>query len=160
MAAQYTSKMQSLFVESVQVAHDLFQTTRDHFHGHPYSSTALATNARGCDLDDPSLPRQPDGSITKPPLGGLGCPACAGNVNMRSPSHARDPRHCRWNDKDDYHWECPSCKQNYGKNKLGHVLAPGKCKFANPWKLPDNHGQIPPVLAEPAAGLALPGPAE
>eukprot|EP00959_Pyramimonas_sp_CCMP1952_P079982 1672001-Pyramimonas_sp.AAC.1 len=69
--------MQSLFVEAVQIAHNLFQTTRDPFHGHPYSSTVLATNVRVCDLGDPSLPRQPDGSITRPPSGGLGCPACA-----------------------------------------------------------------------------------
>eukprot|EP00959_Pyramimonas_sp_CCMP1952_P432459 9056086-Pyramimonas_sp.AAC.1 len=79
MAAQYAPKMQSLFVEAVQIAHNLFQTIRDPFHGHPYSSTALAANVGGCDLDDPSLPRQPDGSITRPPSGGLGCPSCADN---------------------------------------------------------------------------------
>eukprot|EP00959_Pyramimonas_sp_CCMP1952_P320134 6699749-Pyramimonas_sp.AAC.1 len=77
MDAQYTPKMQSLLVEALQIAHNLFQTTRDPFQGHPYSSTAVATNARGYDLDDPSLPRRPDGSITRPPPGGLGCPACA-----------------------------------------------------------------------------------
>eukprot|EP00959_Pyramimonas_sp_CCMP1952_P221166 4623544-Pyramimonas_sp.AAC.1 len=71
--------MQSLFVGSVQIAHDLFQTTRAPFHGYPFSPTVLATNARVYDLDDPSLPRQPDGSITGPPSGGLGCPACADN---------------------------------------------------------------------------------
>eukprot|EP00959_Pyramimonas_sp_CCMP1952_P180149 3767323-Pyramimonas_sp.AAC.1 len=95
MAAQHAPKMQSLFVESFQIAHDLFQTTRDPFHGFPYSPTVLATNARGCDLDDPSLPRQPDGSMTRPPSGGLGCPACADNVNMHSPSHDGNPRRCR-----------------------------------------------------------------
>eukprot|EP00959_Pyramimonas_sp_CCMP1952_P054175 1133369-Pyramimonas_sp.AAC.1 len=63
--------MQSLFVEAVQIAHDLFQATCDPFHGYPYSSTALVTNARGCGLDDPGLPRQPHGSITRPPSGGL-----------------------------------------------------------------------------------------
>eukprot|EP00959_Pyramimonas_sp_CCMP1952_P194250 4062183-Pyramimonas_sp.AAC.1 len=78
--------MQSLCVESGQIAHDLFQATRDPVHGYPYSSTVLVTIARGCDLDDPSLPREPDGSIARPPSGGLGCPACAGNVNMHSPS--------------------------------------------------------------------------
>eukprot|EP00959_Pyramimonas_sp_CCMP1952_P406302 8515366-Pyramimonas_sp.AAC.1 len=77
MAAQHTPQMQSLFVESVQIAHDLFQTTRDPFHGYPHSSTVLATSARGCDLDDPSPPRHPDWSIARPPSGGLGCPACA-----------------------------------------------------------------------------------
>eukprot|EP00959_Pyramimonas_sp_CCMP1952_P203705 4259906-Pyramimonas_sp.AAC.1 len=87
--------MQSLFVEAVQIARDIFQVTRDPFHGHPFSSTVLVTNVRGCDLDDPSLPRQPGGSIARPPSGGLGCPACADNANMRSPSHDRDPRHCR-----------------------------------------------------------------
>eukprot|EP00959_Pyramimonas_sp_CCMP1952_P411322 8619036-Pyramimonas_sp.AAC.1 len=56
--------MQSLFLEAVQIACDFLQVTRDPFHGYPYSSTALVTSARGCDLDDPSLPRQPDGSIT------------------------------------------------------------------------------------------------
>eukprot|EP00959_Pyramimonas_sp_CCMP1952_P396576 8308986-Pyramimonas_sp.AAC.1 len=107
MAAQYLSKTQSLFVEAVQIAHDLFQVARGPFHGRPYSPTVLVTNAGGCDLGDPSLSRQPDGSIARPPSGGLGCPACADNVNMRSPSD-KDPRHCRWYDKGDYHWECPS----------------------------------------------------
>eukprot|EP00959_Pyramimonas_sp_CCMP1952_P300381 6282828-Pyramimonas_sp.AAC.1 len=86
--------MQSLFVEAVRIARDLFQATRDPFHGCPRSSTVLVTNARGCDLDGPSHPRQPDGSITRPPSGGLDCPACAGNVKVHSPSHDRDPRHC------------------------------------------------------------------
>eukprot|EP00959_Pyramimonas_sp_CCMP1952_P296653 6205850-Pyramimonas_sp.AAC.1 len=74
------------------------------------------------------LPRQPDGSIARPPSGGPVRPACAGNVRMHSPSHDRDPRRCRWCDKDDYHWGCPSCKKNDGnKNKPGHALEPGKC---------------------------------
>eukprot|EP00959_Pyramimonas_sp_CCMP1952_P009286 193444-Pyramimonas_sp.AAC.1 len=71
MAAQYTPKMQPLVVEAVQIAHDLFQVTRDPVHGYPHSPTVLATNVRGYDLDDPSLPRQPDGSIARPPSGGL-----------------------------------------------------------------------------------------
>eukprot|EP00959_Pyramimonas_sp_CCMP1952_P364169 7625990-Pyramimonas_sp.AAC.1 len=131
--------MQLLFVEAVQIAHDLFQVTRDPFHGNPHSSTALVTNAAGRDLDDPSLPRQLDGSITRPPSGGLGCPACADKANMHSSSHDRDPRHCRWYDKGDYHWESPSCRKKYGENKPGHVLTLGKCKFAKPWKMADNH---------------------
>eukprot|EP00959_Pyramimonas_sp_CCMP1952_P045792 956889-Pyramimonas_sp.AAC.1 len=76
IAAQHTPNMQSLLVEYVQIAHDLFRTTRDPFLCYPYSSTALAINAREYDLDDPSPPRQPDGSIARPPSGGLGCPAC------------------------------------------------------------------------------------
>eukprot|EP00959_Pyramimonas_sp_CCMP1952_P126786 2651645-Pyramimonas_sp.AAC.1 len=67
------------------------------------------------------------------------------------PSHDRDPKLCRWYDKADYHWECPSCKKNYGQSKPGHLRAPGNCKFAKPWKLPDNHGQVPQAPAEPAA---------
>eukprot|EP00959_Pyramimonas_sp_CCMP1952_P264611 5532636-Pyramimonas_sp.AAC.1 len=102
MAAQYTPKMQSLFVDAVQIAHDLFQVNRDPFHGHPYSPTVLVAGVRRYDLDDPSLPRQPDGSIVRPPpSGGPGCPACVGNVSMHSPSHDRNPRHCRWCDKED-----------------------------------------------------------
>eukprot|EP00959_Pyramimonas_sp_CCMP1952_P346051 7247592-Pyramimonas_sp.AAC.1 len=62
--------MQSLLAEAVQIAHDLFQVTRDPFHGYPYSSTAWVTSARGCDLDDPSPPRQPDGSIARRHRGG------------------------------------------------------------------------------------------
>eukprot|EP00959_Pyramimonas_sp_CCMP1952_P081319 1699135-Pyramimonas_sp.AAC.1 len=85
--------MQSLFVDAVQIAHDLFQVNRDPFHGHPYSSTVLVTSMRGYDLDDPILLRQLDGSIARPPSGGPGGPACADNVNMRSPSHDRNPRH-------------------------------------------------------------------
>eukprot|EP00959_Pyramimonas_sp_CCMP1952_P310495 6498325-Pyramimonas_sp.AAC.2 len=77
--------MQSLFVDAVQIAHDLFQVNRDSFHGHPYSSTVLVTNVRGCELDDQTIPRQPDGSITRPPSGGPGCPACTDDVNVLSP---------------------------------------------------------------------------
>eukprot|EP00959_Pyramimonas_sp_CCMP1952_P388185 8134618-Pyramimonas_sp.AAC.1 len=41
------------------------------FHGRPYFSTVLVASARGHDLDDPTIYRQPDGSITRPPSGGL-----------------------------------------------------------------------------------------
>eukprot|EP00959_Pyramimonas_sp_CCMP1952_P409664 8585571-Pyramimonas_sp.AAC.1 len=47
MAARYTSRTQSLFVDAVQIAHDLFQVSRDPFHGQPYSSTVLVTSVRG-----------------------------------------------------------------------------------------------------------------
>eukprot|EP00959_Pyramimonas_sp_CCMP1952_P077175 1613053-Pyramimonas_sp.AAC.1 len=63
---------------------------------------------------------------------------------MHSPSHDKDPGRCSWFDKGDYHWECPSFKKNYGNNKPGHVVAPRKCRFAKPWKLPDNHRLMPP----------------
>eukprot|EP00959_Pyramimonas_sp_CCMP1952_P410851 8610177-Pyramimonas_sp.AAC.1 len=66
--------MQLLLVDAVQIARDLFQVNRDPFHGHPHSSTVLVTSVRGYDLDDPTIPRQPDGSITGPPSEGLGCP--------------------------------------------------------------------------------------
>eukprot|EP00959_Pyramimonas_sp_CCMP1952_P432214 9051184-Pyramimonas_sp.AAC.1 len=94
MVAQCTAMMQLLFVEAVKIAYALVQVTRDPFHCYPYSSTVLVTNVRGYDLDDPGLPRQPDGSIARPPSGGFGCPACADNVNMHSPSHVEDPRPC------------------------------------------------------------------
>eukprot|EP00959_Pyramimonas_sp_CCMP1952_P310736 6502861-Pyramimonas_sp.AAC.1 len=68
MAAHYAPQMQSPSVESVQIAHGLFQTARGPFS--PCSSTASATNARGYDLGDPSLPRQPDGLIARIPTGG------------------------------------------------------------------------------------------
>eukprot|EP00959_Pyramimonas_sp_CCMP1952_P107154 2240249-Pyramimonas_sp.AAC.1 len=71
--------MQSHFVDAVQIARDLVQVSRDPFHGHPHSSTVRVANVRGYDLDDPTIPRQPDGSITRPPSGGLGCLACADN---------------------------------------------------------------------------------
>eukprot|EP00959_Pyramimonas_sp_CCMP1952_P080972 1691767-Pyramimonas_sp.AAC.1 len=43
-AAQFTPKMQSLFIEALQIAHNLPQTTRDPFQGFPSSSAVLATN--------------------------------------------------------------------------------------------------------------------
>eukprot|EP00959_Pyramimonas_sp_CCMP1952_P374109 7834796-Pyramimonas_sp.AAC.1 len=91
-AAHDTSKMQSLFVDAVQIARGLFQVNRGPFHGHPDSSTVPVTNARGSDLDDPTLPRQPDVSIARPPSGGLGCLARVDNVNVRSPSRDRNPK--------------------------------------------------------------------
>eukprot|EP00959_Pyramimonas_sp_CCMP1952_P075434 1576508-Pyramimonas_sp.AAC.1 len=39
--------MQSLFVEAVQIAHDLFQTTRGPSLGHPCSSTVLGRPTHG-----------------------------------------------------------------------------------------------------------------
>eukprot|EP00959_Pyramimonas_sp_CCMP1952_P224601 4696402-Pyramimonas_sp.AAC.1 len=74
--------------------HQHASVSRDPHHSRPYSSTVLVTSVRGYDLDNPTVPRQPDGSIARPPSGGLGCPACADNVNMRSPSHDRNPRRC------------------------------------------------------------------
>eukprot|EP00959_Pyramimonas_sp_CCMP1952_P265571 5552742-Pyramimonas_sp.AAC.1 len=129
-AAQCTPKMQPPFVDAVQIAHDLFLVNRDPFHDHPHSSFAFVTNMRGFDLDDPCIPRRPDGSIIRPPSRRWGCPACAGNSDMHSPSHDRDPKHCRWYDKEDYHWECPSCKKNHGQARPGHSRTPGKCNFA------------------------------
>eukprot|EP00959_Pyramimonas_sp_CCMP1952_P117298 2451810-Pyramimonas_sp.AAC.1 len=101
MAAHQTSRMQSLFVDAVQIARDLCPVNRDPLFGHPFSSIVLVTHARGFDLDDPTSPWQPDGSITRPPVGGLGCLACADNVNVHSPSYDRNPKHCRWHDKED-----------------------------------------------------------
>eukprot|EP00959_Pyramimonas_sp_CCMP1952_P430638 9019273-Pyramimonas_sp.AAC.1 len=69
--------MQSLVVDAVQIARDLFQVNRDPFHGHPFSSTVLVTNVMGYDLDGPTIPRQPGGSIARPHSGGLGYPAYA-----------------------------------------------------------------------------------
>eukprot|EP00959_Pyramimonas_sp_CCMP1952_P390969 8193209-Pyramimonas_sp.AAC.1 len=120
MAAHYAPKIQLLFVEAVQIARDPFHVTRDPFYGYPRSATVQVTNVRGCDLDGPSLPRHLNGSMARPPSGGRGCPACADNVNMHSPSHDRDPRHCRWCDMGDYRRKCPSCKKNYGNDKPGH----------------------------------------
>eukprot|EP00959_Pyramimonas_sp_CCMP1952_P234797 4905809-Pyramimonas_sp.AAC.1 len=67
MAAHYTLKVQSRFVDAVQIAHDIFQVNRDPFRGHPYSSTAPVTNVRGYALDDgnptaPSRDRPREGS--------------------------------------------------------------------------------------------------
>eukprot|EP00959_Pyramimonas_sp_CCMP1952_P142702 2987595-Pyramimonas_sp.AAC.1 len=60
--------MQSLFVESVQIALDLFLVNRDPLHDHPYSSCVLVTNIRGFDLDDPPIRRRCDGSIMQSTL--------------------------------------------------------------------------------------------
>eukprot|EP00959_Pyramimonas_sp_CCMP1952_P423050 8861835-Pyramimonas_sp.AAC.1 len=79
MAAQYTPKMQSLFVEAVHHVHDMVLVNRDPFHAHPYSSSVFVTNMRGFDLDGPAIRRHPDGSIVIPPSGGWGCLACADN---------------------------------------------------------------------------------
>eukprot|EP00959_Pyramimonas_sp_CCMP1952_P352793 7391521-Pyramimonas_sp.AAC.1 len=61
----------------------------------------------------------------RPPAGVWGCHACADNVNMHFPARDRDPKHCRWYDKEDYYWECPKCKNNYGDAKPGHLFTLG-----------------------------------
>eukprot|EP00959_Pyramimonas_sp_CCMP1952_P014367 304339-Pyramimonas_sp.AAC.1 len=61
-----------------------------------------------------------------PPSGGWGCPACAAHVNMHFPRHNRDPKHCRWYDKEGYLWDCPSCNKKDGTAKPGHSVTPGK----------------------------------
>eukprot|EP00959_Pyramimonas_sp_CCMP1952_P229358 4795703-Pyramimonas_sp.AAC.1 len=75
-----------LVVDAVQIALDLFLVNLDPFHDHPHSSSVLVANARGFDLDEPTNPRHLDGPIKRPPSGGLGCPACAVNVIVHSPS--------------------------------------------------------------------------
>eukprot|EP00959_Pyramimonas_sp_CCMP1952_P243443 5088625-Pyramimonas_sp.AAC.1 len=71
--------MQSLIVDAFQIARDLFLVNREPFRDHPHSSLALVASMRGFDLDDPTIPQHPDGSIMRPPSGGWGCLACAGN---------------------------------------------------------------------------------
>eukprot|EP00959_Pyramimonas_sp_CCMP1952_P077301 1615818-Pyramimonas_sp.AAC.1 len=97
--------MQSVFVEAAQIPHNMFPVNRDLCHDQPHSSSVLVTNIRGLDLDDPTTRWRPDGSIMGPPSGGCGCPAWAKNVNVHSPSRDRNPKHCRWYDMEDYHWE-------------------------------------------------------
>eukprot|EP00959_Pyramimonas_sp_CCMP1952_P067817 1415356-Pyramimonas_sp.AAC.2 len=74
-AAQSTPKMQSLFVDAVQIAHDVFLVSRDPLRAHPHSSSLFVTNMRRFDLDDPAIRWHLDGSIMRPPSGGWGCPA-------------------------------------------------------------------------------------
>ena len=95
-------------------------------------------------------PISSNGVIVRPPDGGFGRGARADKVYQKSPSHDRNPKQCRWYDKEDHHWECHRCKMNYGRNKPGHLLIPGKCRFAKPWQLPDKRGQPPPADAAPA----------
>eukprot|EP00959_Pyramimonas_sp_CCMP1952_P000301 5985-Pyramimonas_sp.AAC.1 len=86
LLAPFERKRRAGHHQHASIAHALCQVNRDPFHGRPYfSTTVLVTSARGFDLDDPLIPRQPDGPTTRPPAGGLGCSACADNVNMRSP---------------------------------------------------------------------------
>eukprot|EP00959_Pyramimonas_sp_CCMP1952_P184818 3864466-Pyramimonas_sp.AAC.1 len=71
-AAQYTPKMQSLFVEAVQISHDTFAVKRGPSHDNPHTSPVLVTNARGFDFDDLAIFRHPDGRIVQPPaVGGV-----------------------------------------------------------------------------------------
>eukprot|EP00959_Pyramimonas_sp_CCMP1952_P232294 4854386-Pyramimonas_sp.AAC.1 len=72
----------------------MFLVRRGPFHGHHRASPVLVANMRGFDLDGPTIRRDPEGSMMGPSSGGWGCPACADNVNMHSPSHDRDPQHC------------------------------------------------------------------
>eukprot|EP00959_Pyramimonas_sp_CCMP1952_P113336 2368924-Pyramimonas_sp.AAC.1 len=62
--------MQSLFVDAVPIAHDLFLVNRDPFHDHPHSSSVLVANIRGFGLADPAIPLRPDGSVMGPPSRG------------------------------------------------------------------------------------------
>eukprot|EP00959_Pyramimonas_sp_CCMP1952_P400422 8390330-Pyramimonas_sp.AAC.1 len=98
-AAQCTPKMQSFFVEAVQISHDRFAINRGPCHNRPHTSSFLVTKARGLVLDGTTIPRHLDGRIVQPPSGGWGRLACADNVNMRSAAHSRNPEYCRWYDK-------------------------------------------------------------
>eukprot|EP00959_Pyramimonas_sp_CCMP1952_P126038 2635545-Pyramimonas_sp.AAC.1 len=87
---------------------------------------------RGFDLDDPTI-----------------------NPTGRSRDRPREDSdvlgvQIMWHAKEDCHLECPSCKKNYGQDQHCHLRTPGKYKFGKPWKLPDNHGQVPQAPAEPA----------
>ena len=61
----------------------------------------------GFDLTDPNVPGASTGAIIRPPQGGLGCMACAGNIAMTSPSRTRNPKTCRWYDKVTIHRGMP-----------------------------------------------------
>ena len=62
--------MQSLFVDAVQIAHDLFASNRDPFCDRPHKTSVFVLNARGFDLDDPTLDRHSNGKIIQPLPGG------------------------------------------------------------------------------------------
>eukprot|EP00959_Pyramimonas_sp_CCMP1952_P289890 6062885-Pyramimonas_sp.AAC.1 len=61
--AQCTPKMQSLFAEAVQNAHDMVAVSRDPCLDHPHASSVLVASTRGFDYDDPSILRHPGGCI-------------------------------------------------------------------------------------------------
>eukprot|EP00959_Pyramimonas_sp_CCMP1952_P444911 9316167-Pyramimonas_sp.AAC.1 len=54
---------------------------------------------------------------------------------------------------------CAPIAEDYGKNKRGRLLTPGKCRFAQPRQLPDKRGQAPPAAPAPAEGAPAPAAA-
>eukprot|EP00959_Pyramimonas_sp_CCMP1952_P465305 9488077-Pyramimonas_sp.AAC.1 len=113
-AAHYTRTLQRAIVETVATArrrHRQGVHTGNGFH-------TYVVNCKGYDLDDPTIPRTSDGAIIRPPEAGLGCEACADKRNSDDPWHARNPKTCRWHDKDP------------------HSFIPKKCRFAIPKLLP------------------------
>ena len=65
-AAQYTRKMQSLIVDAVKIAKDVFATGRDPFQDRPRHVHTYVTNSAGYDLDDTTIPRHNNGEIIRP----------------------------------------------------------------------------------------------
>eukprot|EP00959_Pyramimonas_sp_CCMP1952_P090098 1886225-Pyramimonas_sp.AAC.1 len=65
---------QSLIVEAIQIARSLYARGRNPFADRHYANTPVA-NSVGFDLDVPTMPPEENGSIRRPPSGGLRRPA-------------------------------------------------------------------------------------
>eukprot|EP00959_Pyramimonas_sp_CCMP1952_P182566 3817999-Pyramimonas_sp.AAC.1 len=106
--------MQPLFVEAVQIAHDLFQVTRDPFHGdrdpfHGYPPRWSPPQGDATWMARVSL----DNLMAR-----LRDHHRGGSVVL----HARITLTCilplMIEIQGDYHWECPSCKKTTGRTSL------------------------------------------
>eukprot|EP00959_Pyramimonas_sp_CCMP1952_P432154 9049817-Pyramimonas_sp.AAC.2 len=70
--------MQFPIVDAALIAQALLERGRNPLADRNQTNT-FVVNRAGYDLDDPTTPREANGSIRRPP-GGLGCPACADNA--------------------------------------------------------------------------------
>eukprot|EP00959_Pyramimonas_sp_CCMP1952_P379683 7953205-Pyramimonas_sp.AAC.1 len=93
--AQCIPQIRSLIVDSEHIATSHNARGNIPFADKHYANTFVVSGA-GFDLGDLAIPRGGNGSIARPPSGGLGCNACANNVDMNPPRHNRSPRQCRW----------------------------------------------------------------
>ncbi len=82
-------------------------------------------------------------------------------VRKDSPSHNRDSTQCKYHDSISVYWPCPACQRDLTRSKgvKNHLdTEPGKCRFAEPFKLPDDHD--PEGKTVPAWWNPLPKPGE
>ena len=85
--------------------------------------------------DPTGAPQRTAQCAKRPPPGGLGCKARAGNLSMASPARDRTHTRCRRCDVSPIYWPREARKKDYASTVRGHLNdQPRRCRNAKPYK--------------------------